>query len=72
MTTAYQRQPSCGRNSSPTLQTATQATLSLDEQSCVVLSGEGAGDADISRDLVGHHPDAVIASQASFGACDGR
>jgi hypothetical protein len=55
------------------MHTAAQAARGLAEQSCVVLSGgEGAREADISRDLVGRCPDAVIVSQASFSACDRR
>ena len=71
-TTACWRQPAGARDSCLTMHAAAQAARGLDEQSCVVLSGEGAGDADISRDLVGRYPDAVIVSQASFGACDRR
>jgi hypothetical protein len=68
MTTAYQRQPSCGRNSSPTLQTPAQASVGQDDQSSVTLSGgQGARDAVMSR-LVGSHPSAVVAGQAAFSA----
>jgi hypothetical protein len=69
MTTAYQSQPSYGRNSSRTLQTPAQAAVGKHNQSSVALAGgQGARDAVIPR-LVGSHPGAVVASQATFSAC---